>query len=358
MGKSLYYALTVAMVLLLASQQRTVVDARHSNGEKEAKKEHSLKSKSKMYQKQSKTKEGVVQPSKHAKRTGIVQGDMPAALDLETKEEAKKAAISELKSQPKLVALVDGVSMEDGTPLYSSYPTPTPGDASAMPTILENCDPASPPCKKFTNGGACAIYYNCEHFQQENRAKAKRAAKNSGLFGAEDDDNGTDEFSPTKMPLPHPTPSPTENPTSVPTSSAPTYTGYTPMPTISMAPTVEETAGPTSKGLCNPEDPPCDHWFNGTCLGVVHCKGSHPPTPAPSHNPDGNDPPTAKPTGPTLKPTIGPTDFAEELDEEIYAEGQKEKKEGEAMRAARLAAAKDKRAKAHTYHTSTKQSKK
>ena len=343
MKADLCYALTMIIVLFIFNQCFVVVEARHSMREKEVKEVHSFKSKSK----HSREKEEVVQQVNPAKKEEKKSTYTSESLK-RAKEEARDEAIAELKVQPKLVAMIDGFNLEETTPLYSNFPTPSPGSegASAMPTVLEDCDPASPPCKKFTNGGLCAIYYNCEHYRKEKLVAQQRERNHrmrTGFFGEETDDgNENDEFSPTKMPVPSPTPAPSNPPTSVPTSSAPTYHGYTPMPTVSMAPTVEETSGPTSKGLCNPEKPPCDHWFNGTCLGtfefsremtvsqaklsfllfidlissgVVHCRGSHSPTYAPTHSPGGTDPPTARPSGPTEKPTIGPTDFGLELDQ-------------------------------------------
>jgi len=242
---------------------------------------------------------------------------------IDTQEE-KAAAILELKKQPKLVAMVDGVNHERATPLFSDFPTfsPTPKVTGPLPflhyptlqpTLLQDCDPHHPPCKKFV-AGICTMYYHCDEF----------------VNGTLNDDSLT--YEPTHMPVPNPTPSPTEPPTSVPSTSAPTYRGYTPMPTISFMPTVAETAGPTQAKLCNPLDPPCDHYFFDLCLGKRHCYGSHPPTPSPTV---GEEKPTHKPVheGPTMKPSMGPTDFANELAHELYAEGQKEKVEGEKLMA-------------------------
>lgn len=242
---------------------------------------------------------------------------------IDTQEE-KAAAILELKKQPKLVAMVDGVNHERATPLFSDFPTfsPTPKvtgplpflhSPTLQPTLLQDCDPHHPPCKKFV-AGICSMYYHCDEF----------------VNGTLNDDSLT--YEPTHMPVPNPTPSPTEPPTSVPSTSAPTYRGYTPMPTISFMPTVAETSGPTQGKLCNPEDPPCDHYFFDLCLGKRHCYGSHPPTPSPSV---AEGMPTHSPVheGPTMRPSMGPTDFAYELSHELYVEGQKEKAQGEKLMA-------------------------
>lgn len=242
---------------------------------------------------------------------------------IDTQKE-KAAAILELKKQPKLVAMVDGVNHERATPLFSDFPTysPTPKVTGPLPflhtptlqpTLLQDCDPTHPPCKKFI-AGICSMYYHCDEF----------------VNGTLNDDALT--YEPTHMPVPNPTPAPSEAPTSVPSTSAPTYRGYTPMPTISFMPTVAETAGPTSAQLCNPMDPPCDHYFFDICLGKRHCYGSHPPTPSPTAS---KDAPTAMPVheGPTMKPSMGPTDFAHELAHELYVKGQNEKAQGEKLMA-------------------------
>ena len=242
---------------------------------------------------------------------------------IDTQEE-KAAAILELKKQPKLVAMVDGANHERATPLFSDFPTfsPTPKVTGPLPflhyptlqpTLLQDCDPHHPPCKKYV-AGICSMYYHCDDF----------------VNGTLNDDTLT--YEPTHMPVPNPTPTPTEPPTSVPTTSAPTYRGYTPMPTISFMPTVAETAGPTQAKLCNPLDPPCDHYFFDLCLGKRHCYGSHPPTPSPTI---AENKPSHKPVhvGPTRKPTMGPTDFAHELAHELFVKGQKEKAEGKKLMA-------------------------
>jgi len=143
--------------------------------------------------------------------------------------------------------------------------TPSP---TFEPTTKHNCDPEAPPCKAWTLG-VCTKYEKCF------------GVHTTPVNASFDDDEGY-TFAPTPMPLPNPTPMPTNPPTSVPSTSAPTYVGYTPSPTVSMKPTAAETFGPTQTYLCDPQKPPCDHYFFGVCLGIRHCDGSHEPTPAPT----------------------------------------------------------------------------
>lgn len=252
-------------------------------------------------------------------------------------EEEKAEAIMRLNQQPKLVAMVDGVDHERAIPLFSDFPTfsPTPKATGPLPflhtptlepTLLQDCDPKHPPCKKYV-AGICTMYHHCEEF----------------VNGTLNDDSLT--YEPTHMPVPNPTPAPSNPPTSTPSTSAPTYNGYTPMPTMSFMPTVAETSGPTQGQLCDPQNPPCDHYFFDICLGRRHCYGSHQPTPAPTSSKDTKELHLAANKSPTMKPSMGPTDFAHELAREIYVEGQKEKAEGEAMMAAR---------KAHKEHKKSK----
>ena len=88
------------------------------------------------------------------------------------------------------------------------------------------------------------------------------------------------------------------------------------MPTMSLQPTVAETSGPTQGDLCDPQNPPCDQFFFGLCLGKRHCFGSHEPTPMPTTVPELNADKAKElketaeldvMSGPTRKPTMGPT---------------------------------------------------
>jgi hypothetical protein len=152
-------------------------------------------------------------------------------------------------------------------PANTPYPT-------AEPTFIHDCDPHDPPCAKYELG-ICTEYETCfgVHSTPHNTTKEQ----------FNDDEGYT--FEPTHMPVPHPTPAPSEYPTSTPTTSAPTPVGYTFTPTISMMPSAVATHGPTSYVYCNPEAPPCDHYFFGGCLGVRYCYGSHFPTPSPTSVP-------------------------------------------------------------------------
>merc|ERR1711998_12800 len=153
--------------------------------------------------------------------------------------------------------------------------TPIP---TAEPTYIHDCDPNDPPCARY-EVGVCVEYEHCfgVHSTPHNTTKEQ----------FNDDEGYT--FEPTKMPVPHPTPAPSLLPTSTPTTSSPTPQGWTAAPTISMMPTAMATAGPTSYVYCNPEEPPCDNYFFGGCLGKRYCYGSHNPTPMPTSLPASDD---------------------------------------------------------------------
>ena len=162
-----------------------------------------------------------------------------------------------------------------------------------QPTTLHNCDPDHPPCKTWVLG-VCTKYEKCHGVNN-----------NNGNI-TWDDDDATGTYEPTPTPLSNPTPSPSFPPTSTPSTSAPTVRGYTPAPTISMMPTSQGTSGPTQFRLCNPDNPPCDNYFFGVCLGKRYCEGSHQPTPNPTPSPTySTEFPTSSPT--TAYPTPAPT---------------------------------------------------
>lgn len=149
------------------------------------------------------------------------------------------------------------------------------GELTSQPTLeptqIHACDPSNPPCSKY-EVGVCVEYETCfgVHSTPHNTTQEE----------FNDDEGFT--FDPTPMPVPNPTEQPTEQPTSTPTTTMPTPEGYTFEPTISMMPTAAETFHPTTYLACDPENPPCDHYFFGVCLGVRYCFGSHQPTPMPT----------------------------------------------------------------------------
>jgi hypothetical protein len=235
----------------------------------------------------------------------------------------------ELKEQPRLVAFIEADKNSEPQPLFSSFPTFAPtedhglpifGQPSPEPTSIRNCDPAAPPCKTWA-AGICVVYHKCYGIH-------------STPVNATFDDDNTPE--PTRMPVPAPSPRPSNPPTSVPSTSAPTFKGYTPSPTKTMKPTVAETSGPTQTLLCDPQNPPCDNYFFGVCLGVRHCDGTHQPTPKPSMAPTPGQPthePTPVPSTPTIEPTTMPTDFFWEAENAIKKKAAEEKAAGELLRA-------------------------
>lgn len=152
------------------------------------------------------------------------------------------------------------------------------GELTSQPTLeptqIHACDPSNPPCSKY-EFGTCVEYETCfgVHSTPHNTTREE----------FNDDEGFT--FEPTHMPVPNPTFQPTEQPTSTPTTTMPTPAGYTFQPSISMMPTAVETFHPTAYVLCDPQNPPCDHYFFGACLGLRYCSGSHEPTPMPTSVP-------------------------------------------------------------------------
>lgn len=156
------------------------------------------------------------------------------------------------------------------------------GDLTSAPTMeptqIHACDPLNPPCARY-EVGVCVEYQTCFgiHSTPHNTTKEQ----------FNDDEGYT--FEPTHMPVPDPTFRPSEFPTSTPTTTMPTPAGFTFEPTLSMMPTVAETSHPTTTLYCDPQNPPCDNYFFGVCLGVHYCMGTHQPTPSPTTTPGVSD---------------------------------------------------------------------
>jgi hypothetical protein len=141
------------------------------------------------------------------------------------------------------------------------------------PTQIHACDPLNPPCAKY-EVGVCVEYQTCFGIHS--------TPHNTTQEQFNDDEGFT--FEPTHMPVPDPTFRPSEFPTSTPTTTMPTPAGYTFEPTLTMMPTAAETSHPTRFLYCDPQNPPCDNYFFGVCLGVRYCFGTHEPTPSPTEN--------------------------------------------------------------------------
>lgn len=139
------------------------------------------------------------------------------------------------------------------------------------PTQIHACDPLNPPCARY-EVGICVEYQVCFGIHS--------TPHNTTQEQFNDDEGYT--FEPTHMPVPDPTFRPSEFPTSTPTTTMPTLAGYTFEPTLTMMPTATETSHPTRFLYCDPQNPPCDNYFFGVCLGIRYCMGTHEPTPLPT----------------------------------------------------------------------------
>lgn len=139
------------------------------------------------------------------------------------------------------------------------------------PTQIHACDPQNPPCARY-EVGVCVEYQVCFGIHS--------TPHNTTQEQFNDDEGYT--FEPTHMPVPDPTYRPSEFPTSTPTTTVPTLAGFTFEPTVTMMPTVAETFHPTRLLYCDPQNPPCDSYFFGVCLGIRYCMGTHEPTPSPT----------------------------------------------------------------------------
>ena len=187
------------------------------------------------------------------------------------------------------------------------------GDLTSAPTMeptqIHACDPLNPPCARY-EVGVCVEYQvssdSCKYSQYSLPISCNLyyfptyiPAYLKTCFGIHSTPHNTtkeqfndDEgytFEPTHMPVPDPTFRPSEFPTSTPTTTMPTPAGFTFEPTLSMMPTVAETSHPTTTLYCDPQNPPCDNYFFGVCLGVHYCMGTHQPTPSPTRTPGVSD---------------------------------------------------------------------
>merc|ERR1711998_636940 len=108
-----------------------------------------------------------------------------------------------------------------------------------MGTQIHACDPLNPPCAKY-EVGVCVEYQTC--------------------FGIHSTPHNTtqEQFNDDE--------------------------GFTFEPTLTMMPTAAETSHPTRFLYCDPQNPPCDNYFFGVCLGVRYCFGTHEPTPSPTES--------------------------------------------------------------------------